>query len=764
MRKRRLIERYIFAAIVPYTLLSLVLLTAILFLQQTGRYTELIFHSVVPPGFVYNLSLALLPSVVVFTLPLAVLAGTIIGFGRMGSDSEVVAMRAAGTGTWKMLWPALLLGALATAGATYLNLKEAPQAQHLLLRVGIEAALYKLDSPVEPRSFTTEIPGNVIYVRDGNKAEGKWGRVFIFSQQREQTRLITAQSGRIDSSADKSELVLQNAVMTTLPQDGAAQDSSYIVEHLSQLRLAFNTGRGELITKLQHPKPAPDEMEWGQLRAFLAQATGKDKLDAQTAFHKRLTFSISPLVFALFGAALALRVRRGSRGFGVLLTLIVLIGYYLVALAGEQMARAGTLSPLAGSWLATTLLFAAGIVLLIWRRIQIGAWLRPRASAAAATAPSIAGSKSRVRLQLRRWLIGFTLLDKDILRGLGLSFLLGFVGLVAIFNVFTLFELWRFITWNRSGMMLVAQYLFYLFPLVCVELSPGSVLVAALITYALNARRSEAIAWWASGQSVYRLMAPGLLFAMAIAGGIWFVQERAMPAANIRQDDLRARIRNIAQVTSSSGRRWLASTNGARIYSYEFDDRSQQLVRPVIYDFDQSATNLVRVTRGAEAKWINPSTLQIGDARLLDVGGNQITREAAPQVDINDADPPSVFRPTTARPSQLSSSNLSSYVKALKQRGADTAILAVALQRKYTEPFTVVVMALLGMPLAVSFGRKSAVLALCSAVAVSLSFWLVTGGFQQLGEHGLLPPAVAAWAPIAIFAGSGLYFISRVRT
>ena len=44
------------------------------------------------------------------------------------------------------------------------------------------------------------------------------------------------------------------------------------------------------------------------------------------------------------------------------------------------------------------------------------------------------------------------------------------------------------------------------------------------------------------------------------------------------------------------------------------------------------------------------------------------------------------------------------------------------------------------------------------------AFWLLSDGFQQLGEHALLPPAAAAWAPIAIFAGGALYFISRVRT
>ena len=50
-------------------------------------------------------------------------------------------------------------------------------------------------------------------------------------------------------------------------------------------------------------------------------------------------------------------------------------------------------------------------------------------------------------------------------------------------------------------------------------------LISVLVTYALLARRHEAIAWWASGQSVYRLMLPGFFFAFAIALGSWLVQE-----------------------------------------------------------------------------------------------------------------------------------------------------------------------------------------------------------------------------------------------
>lgn len=766
MPSRRLVERYVFAAVVPYALLSLVLLTAILFLQQTGRYTELIFQEAPPPGFVYNLSLALLPAVLVFTLPPAILAGTIIGFGRMGSDSEIVAMRAAGVGTWRLVWPVLLLGVMATGGAMYLNLKEAPRAQQMLLRVGVQAALYKLESPVIPRSFTTEIPGAVIYVRDGDKTAGRWGRVFIYRQEKDQTtRLVTARSGRLDSSTSQSELVLEDAVETDLPPETNSRDKPYVVQRFSQLRIQFNTGRSDLINRLQSPKHNPDEMQFSELVAFLRTSDGREHRDAQTILHKRLTFSFAPLCFALFGVALSLRVRRGSRGFGVLLSICVLILYYLVTLAGDQLARVGTLSPLTGTWLGTSVLLLASAILFFSNRLQIGRWLHRAPDATGATIKSKPESMAR-KIGPRRWLTGFpALLDVGIMRSMGASFFAGLFALIAIFNIFTLFELWRFMTWNRTGVSLMAQYLFYLLPLVTVELCPGSILVATLFTYALTARRSEAIAWWASGQSVYRLMLPGLVFAMAIAGGLWFLQDRAMPSANLRQDDLRARLRGgISQMALGSGRRWLVSANGPRIYSYEFDDRRQILIKPAIYEFDQAGVDLTRVVLGEEGNWAKSGELEISQARSIKVDGERIIRESVERLALSASDPPQVFTPTVTRPSQLSAHGLRTYIRNLKQRGADTSSLTVALQRKYATPFSVIVMAVLGMPLAVSFGRKGTVVALCSAVAVALGFWLLSGGFEQLGIHGLLPAPVAAWTPITIFAGGGLYLISRTRT
>src|SRR5687767_6123176 len=196
----------------PYIVLALLMLTAVLFAQQASRLAEVLIYTDLPVSIVGGIGAALLPGVLVFSIPLATLAGIIIGFSRMGSDSEIVAMRAAGVGSWTMIWPALVVGLVLSGATAYLHLKEAPRAARDLERIALQGALAKLDQPVEPRTFST-LPRYVIYVRDGDRALGTWGRVFIVAQQADgKNEVFTARSGRIDSSGDQSELVLTDEI------------------------------------------------------------------------------------------------------------------------------------------------------------------------------------------------------------------------------------------------------------------------------------------------------------------------------------------------------------------------------------------------------------------------------------------------------------------------------------------------------------------------------------------------------------------------
>ena len=746
----------------PYILLSLLMLTAVLFAQQASRLAEVLVYTDLPVSLLGGIGAALLPGVFVFSIPLATLAGIIIGFSRMGSDSEIVAMRAAGVGSWTMIWPALVVGLLFSGATTYLHLQEAPRAARDLERVALQGALAKLDSPVEPRTFST-LPRYVIYVRDGDKTLGTWGRVFIYAQQADgKDEIFTARSGRIDSSGEQSELVLSDVLATKLPGENQ-HDRSYVVERSEQLRISINTGRADIVQRLNQRDPNADTMEWDDLRDRATSGSETERREAVRILNRRAALAAAPFVFSLIGVALGLRVRRGGRSVGILLTLLVVIIYYLMSLLGESLARVGTLSPFLGPWLATAFVLAFSCALFLINRTPFSfsrLLLRRDPRAAEKT---VAGARRRSLRGVAT--LGFpNLMDATLLRSLALSFIVCFVALAAIFNIFTLFELWRFIAVNNAGVGLVARYLLFLMPLITVELFPATMLISVLVTYALLARRHEAIAWWASGQSVYRLMLPGFLFALAMAFGSWLVQEHVMPGSNLKQDALRARIRGgEARAITRSGRQWLASTDAGRFYSYEFSDEGQ-LIDPTIYELDNDAVHLARVVSGKSATWVDASHLKINDTETLTLKGMEVEARTTPETVFAGVDSPAVFKPTIDKPSQLSANDLQAYLRAAKQRGMDVSALAVALQRKYAGPFSIVIMAIIGMPLAVSFGRKGTIIALCAAVAVSIAYWTVGGGFQQLGNHGLLRPTVAGWAPLVIFAAAGTYFLSKVRT
>jgi LPS export ABC transporter permease LptF len=754
----RLIKRYVLRAVAPYSALSLVFLTAVLYAQQTAKFADLLLRAQLPSALAASVLLNILPNALVFAVPMATLTGILIGFSRMGSDSELVAMRAAGVSAWVIARPVMLMGLVATLAMAYINLELGPRAARYLRKTGLLAALNKLESPVEPHVFYTDIKDKVIYVRDGDKAKGQWGRVFIQSREPDgQVRVLTARSGRIDSSTDRAELVLNNAVATTLPDGPVPDGGAPVTERLVQARVrleSLEAGRNALQSLIRNDTAEIDEMGWDELiAARSATEDAATRTDAAVMLYRRLSLAIAPLVFALLGAGLGLRVRRGGRGLGMALSIAVMVLYYLLSLLGEQLSRTGVVPPAVGGWIATSCVGSCGLLLLVsnhhgfaFRRGRKG-----RRAPAPGTSCALSTRRSSLAPGSRWFLPGFPrLLDRDVFWSLATGFTLAFTALTAIFLIFTLFELWRFIAATGAGARLVIRYLIYLLPLTTVSLAASGTLVAVLAAYTLMSRRSEVMAWWGCGQSTYRLALPGLLFAAAVGLGLWLVQEQVMPEANRRQDALRAQIRGgVSRATAPSGRQWLASADGRRIYSYEYDERSGTLRDPLIFEFGSDGVHIEKITGGETGRWVSHDQLEVTNrGRIWMVA----------------AEPQAAFKPALNKPSQLSAKALSAYISNLRDRGVDVADLAVALEKKRSEPFVPLVMALVGVPLAFAFGRKSAVAALAAAVVVGVIFWGASSLLQQAASYGLMAPKVAAWAPPGIFAALGMLFLSRAPT
>jgi LPS export ABC transporter permease LptG len=765
-RPWKALDAYLIGSVLPYVLLALTILSAILLIQQTARFAEVLGSTETPFHLTIQVALSLLPSILIFTLPTSVLVGTATGFGQLGHDSELVAMRAAGVGTFRIIAPLLFLGALLSALTFYVAFAVAPVSAQNLRDIALQAALYRLESPVEPRSFYTGIPGKVVYVREGDQEKGLWGKIFIhWEEAGGEVRLVTARSGRLDFSGEQAELVLDDAVLTTLPAGGVealAKGAHVTIERSANMRLKddkLNLGRGALTRRMREREPELDELDWpGLLQKTRDSADPKVRREATITLHRRLTLALSPLIFAFFGAGLGLKVVRGGRSKGVLLSLLSMLLYYLISIAGEQLGRAGSVPPVLGSWLAFITAVFAGGLLMLSRQRSFRLSLRK-------TTPKprrMAGGRGESLKTGYVSLLG--LLDKSIFKALAANFLLVVSALIAIFLIFTLFELLRFIAINRTGASVVVRYMLFLLPFACLAVTPVSALLSSLITFALMVRRNEAVAWWSSGQSVFRFILPCLFFAALLGAGVWLVQDEVMPEANRRQNALRGVIRSGgAQTEAQRGRRWVSSADARHVYAYNSPGPNGQFGDLFVFNFDREALHVESLYLAPAGFTAAESRLELSGAELIDFSGGRVSYRHEPSVLIDSGDI-QAFNPGLNRPMEFDFEDLSAYIKALKERGVNVKPLTISLERRLVEPFLPLVMILVGAPLAFVFGRRGTILSLCVAIGVGLLFLGLMSVTQQVGASGLISTHIAAWSPPALFSAVGLYLLSRSRT
>ncbi len=762
------LDTYLIRSALPYVLLALTILSAILLIQQTAKFAEVLGSTETPFHLTLQVAANLLPSILIFTLPTSVLVGTATGFGQLGHDSELVAMRAAGVGTFRIIAPLLFLGAVLSALTFQVAFVVAPVSAQNLRDIALQAALYRLESPVEPRSFYTGIPGKVVYVREGDQEKGLWGKIFIhWEEEGGEVRLVSARSGRLDFSGEQAELVLDDATLTTLPAGGVealARGAHVTIERSANMRLKderLNLGRNTLTRRMREREPELDEMGWSGLlkKSGDPAEDGKTRREASINLHRRLTLALSPLIFAFFGAGLGLKVVRGGRSKGVLLSLLSMLLYYLISIAGEQLGRAGAVPPVLGSWLAFGVAVCAGSLLMLSRHRNFRLPLRGvvekpgRATGGRGESPARKGYGS---------LLG--LLDKSIFKSLAANFLLVVSALVAIFLVFTLFELLRFIASNRTGTFVVVRYMLFLVPFAWLAVTPVGALLSSLITFAMMVRRNEAVAWWSSGQSVFRFILPCLFFAVMLGACVWIVQDQVMPEANRRQNALRGVIRSGgAQTEAQRGRRWVSSADSRHVYAYNSNGPGGQFGNLFVFNFDREALHVESLYVAPAGFTVADSKLELTDAEVIDFAGGRVSYRHEPSALIESEDF-QAFNSGLNRPMEFDFSSLSAYIKALKERGVNVQPLAVVLERRLVEPFLPLVMILVGAPLAFVFGRRGTILSLCVAIGVGLLFLGLMSVTQQVGASGLISTHIAAWSPPALFSAAGLYLLSRART
>ena len=759
MRHSWTISRYLLGSIVPYFLSSWLLLSVILFVQQASRFSDIFFSANIPSQLVWQLAIALIPNVIAFTCPMAVLVGTVIGLAKVQGDNELVAIRSTGAGHSQILVPVLLLGVLLSGFTFAVNIYGVPVAARAVRQVAMRTAIYKLESPIEPGVFNTEVAGYTIYVRDGDLVNGKWKDIFIHTEDQKTgtVRLITSEQGRIDSTGESSELVLDEAVSTTIT--ASERGDNFVSERIREVRFAIQTRRGELIEKLASTESSPEELGLSELSALANSREGNERTEAEILWQRRILLGVTPIVFCVLGAALILRLGKGGRGLGLIVSLLCLITFYLIAFLGEQLARTGWLDSSLIAILPTGISVASIFLLIRLRTLGLFRWTKEL---------FVRSAESPIWNQIggRRRHFGEILTgvrDLDLTANLLRYFLLSLLFLTTIFLVFTGFELWRFAGSMEGGTRLLLQYLFYLLPFIYIQLAPSSAMIAILATFVIKSRQNEIVTWISAGQSVYRLLAPCFLLMLLFGAANLIVQEYIAPSANIIQEDLRQSLRSRGR-TQGPVRYWVADQN--RIYSFAnlniASDNKHREPSIIIYEFGAGGAELQSLYRSKGGTWSSGAIALTGPVRHSRLHNGVIENSVEPGPFLLNAEN-NPFKELRKRPSQLDIKATREQIR-LVESDVEKRMFQVALHRKWSTLFLPFVIALFTAPFALSLNRKGKAATVGYAVGLWLGFMGFASAFEQAGASGALTAEVAVWAPLFIFAGVGLFLLMKVRT
>lgn len=760
MQFSRTLNRYILKTILPYLAFAWLLLSVILFVQQAGRFADIFFSIHIPGSAIWQLAIALMPNVIAFTAPMSALVGVVLGLSKMQGDREVIAMRSAGVGNSQFLIPVIVIGLFLSLITFIVNIYGVPYASRIVRRVAMQTAVMKLESPIEPGVFNTEVAGYTIYVKDADLKAGTWRRIFLVSEDgvNGTLRLITADAGRIDTTGQFSELVLESGVSTLIATAG--EKEKVVSEKIGEIRIAIRTRRDEIIEKLNRAEATLDELGIAELAQAATSRGGNEAIEALILLQRRLTLGLTPIVLCLFGAALVLRFRRGGRGFGVLLSFVGLITFYLTAFLSEQLARTGKISPLFSGFLPLGLSLIVTIWLLYGKQTHFSRVIRERISSVIESIKIRLGDFGQ-----HSYLIDVTagLRDFDIILNLVRYYIFSLSFLASIYLIFTAFELWRFAGNIDGGTYLLLLYLLFLLPFVYISLAPAGVLLSILATYVLKSRNNEIVTWTAAGQSIYRLLIPCFMFAVGLGIINFAIQELAAPYANQKQDQLREQIRNYGRPINSDERFWVADGNLIISFkSKEFGSDNDFSARSVVvYEFSNERPELQTVYRCEAAKW-NSGYIEFSTpVKVTKLKDGRVENFQLYSASVPTSSNP--FKETLKKPSHLNIFETMERAR-VSESDVERRIFEIAVAKKWATLILPFVIALFTAPFSLSLGRHGRVMTIGYAIALMLIFIGLSSVFEQMGLSGLLPASVAVGAPPVIFAMVGIFFLSRVRT
>lgn len=357
------IHRYILKEITVPMKLGLVIFTFVLLMGRSLKLMELVINKGVPFGEIARLFLYLMPSFLVITIPLAFLLGILLGFGRLSSESEVIALKSSGVSLYTMLVPVLLVALVASGITAALTLVIEPRSNAAFRAQVFKIATSRASVGVKPMVFNDAFDGLTLYTSEIEDRSGRMKGVFISDERAgEAPAAIFAREGRIVSDPGALALTLRL-------EDGAIhrrltgkKDGTYQIIDFSTYDI--NLGLGQNHGSAQKRPKKENELPVTELLAARAGAAPAEQKALTVGLHKRFILASAPLLFALIGVPLGIRSHRSGKGGGFALALAIFLVYYVLLSFGKTLAVEKGFPIVATLWAPNLLFLAGGLTLL----------------------------------------------------------------------------------------------------------------------------------------------------------------------------------------------------------------------------------------------------------------------------------------------------------------------------------------------------------------------------------------------------------------
>lgn len=215
------------------------------------------------------------------------------------------------------------------------------------------------------------------------------------------------------------------------------------------------------------------------------------------------------------------------------------------------------------------------------------------------------------------------------------------------------------------------------------------------------------------------------------------------------------------------GNRWLIIDSHGKYLVRKEGDKLNIFSNPAmqnvtIHEFGEG-NDVRREIFASQASW-EGQTWHLTHGIVRTFSGNNWEEEPYARKDLTVPEDPEFMVKSMKDLKEMSFFEMRELIKHKKLAGQPVRKDRVSLHDKIAFPFACFIMALLGAPLFVVFGRSGMAVGFLFTMFTSFLYWGVAiAVFEAFGNNGKLPPMLSCWAANFIFAAVGVGLVYKVK-